>query len=78
LFQNWLFLTIDHVIPVSQGGSHDPANLVTCCRACNSFFNRGKVESFEQKKCAIARRREKFREFWEQNVLAKCTGAAET
>lgn len=25
----------DHVIPLSQGGTSDPDNLVTACRACN-------------------------------------------
>ncbi len=26
---------IDHVIPVSRGGSSDPDNLVASCRSCN-------------------------------------------
>ena len=29
-------LTQDHVIPLSYGGSHTPANIVPACRACNS------------------------------------------
>lgn len=29
-------LTLDHVIPKSRGGSHEPENLVTACRPCNS------------------------------------------
>lgn len=29
-------LTLDHVIPKSRRGAHDPANLVTACRSCNS------------------------------------------
>ena len=28
-------LTIDHVIPKSQGGSNDLTNLVACCKRCN-------------------------------------------
>lgn len=28
-------LTVDHVIPVSLGGSDDPTNLVAACRECN-------------------------------------------
>ena len=29
-------LSVDHVIPVSLGGSNDISNLVTCCMWCNS------------------------------------------
>jgi hypothetical protein len=29
-------LTIDHVIPLSRGGTNRPENLVTACRYCNS------------------------------------------
>jgi 5-methylcytosine-specific restriction endonuclease McrA len=28
--------SVDHVIPVSRGGSHGIGNLVPCCRSCNS------------------------------------------
>jgi len=27
--------TLDHVIPLSRGGSHQPGNLVAACHACN-------------------------------------------
>ena len=29
-------LTIDHVTPVSKGGSHDDSNIVASCKPCNS------------------------------------------
>ena len=29
-------LTLDHLRPVSRGGSNEAANLVTCCHRCNS------------------------------------------
>ena len=29
-------LTIDHVIPLSQGGSHSKENIVPACQSCNS------------------------------------------
>lgn len=32
-------LTVDHVVPVSKGGRHAPANLVPACRECNSTKN---------------------------------------
>lgn len=28
-------ITIDHVMPLSRGGSHSIGNLVSCCRKCN-------------------------------------------
>lgn len=28
--------TLDHVVPLSAGGSNDPSNLVTLCRGCNT------------------------------------------
>ena len=29
-------LTLDHLLAVDLGGTHDPANLVTACLSCNS------------------------------------------
>jgi 5-methylcytosine-specific restriction endonuclease McrA len=28
-------LTVDHIIPLAQGGTDDPSNLRTLCRRCN-------------------------------------------
>lgn len=28
-------LTVDHVVPLAQGGTNDIDNLVLCCRDCN-------------------------------------------
>lgn len=28
-------ITLDHLVPDSKGGSNDPRNLITACRACN-------------------------------------------
>lgn len=47
-FQNWLMLSIDHVVPSGQAKLHnipvkfyeDAINLVLCCSACNGFGNR--------------------------------------
>lgn len=29
-------LTLDHVVPISRGGTHEWTNLVTCCVTCNN------------------------------------------
>ena len=29
--------TLDHVFPLSRGGTHDPGNLVAACRQCNQL-----------------------------------------
>lgn len=31
------FLTLDHIVPYSGGGSNDPENLQTMCAACNEL-----------------------------------------
>ena len=36
---NVFYLTLDHVKPLSFGGTYDKENLVTCCRKCN--WNKG-------------------------------------
>jgi hypothetical protein len=32
-------LTLDHVVPLIQGGDDSDGNLVTCCKSCNSRKN---------------------------------------
>ena len=46
VFENWLNLTVDHVIPRAQDGTDDDSNKVTACRACNTFENRARIENF--------------------------------
>ena len=31
------FATLDHVFPLSRGGTHDPGNLVAACQSCNQL-----------------------------------------
>ena len=42
--------TIDHVTPVADGGTNDPANLVPCCPTCNSAKGAMALEMFRQRR----------------------------
>lgn len=46
---------IDHVVPLSQHGTHDLSNLVPCCKRCNS---RKKARTPEQAGMIISKRNE--------------------
>lgn len=39
-------LSLDHLIPHSHGGDNKPANLVTCCKKCNSSRGNRSVRAF--------------------------------
>jgi len=39
-------LSLDHIIPHSEGGSNKETNLVTCCSRCNSSRGARSVEAF--------------------------------
>lgn len=38
--------TLDHVIPVSRGGTDTEFNLVVCCNTCNTLKGHSSFESF--------------------------------
>jgi hypothetical protein len=44
-------LTLDHIIPVSNGGTDDLENLVACCHECNSRKNDNNLLSFMVSLC---------------------------
>lgn len=37
---------VDHVVPISKGGTNDLQNLVPCCRSCNNCKRNLSVEEF--------------------------------
>jgi 5-methylcytosine-specific restriction endonuclease McrA len=48
------YATIDHLTPQSRGGTHDLANLVLCCRSCNS---RKKTKTLEELRTVLGNQR---------------------
>ena len=46
--QNSGAVTIDHMLPVSAGGTSDIENLVTCCRECNMRKTNKIFKSFDE------------------------------
>ena len=40
------FMTVDHVLPVTRGGTDDESNLVAACQSCNSKKNNKPLKVF--------------------------------
>ena len=43
--------TLDHVVPVKDGGPTNYSNLVMCCNQCNGLKGSDKLIVFQQKHC---------------------------
>jgi 5-methylcytosine-specific restriction endonuclease McrA len=52
--------TLDHVVPVCHGGTHDPDNLVLACPRCNAQKQSSNLEDYIARRL-LALRREKDR-----------------
>jgi 5-methylcytosine-specific restriction endonuclease McrA len=74
-FPNWFQLSIDHIVPMSQGGEDNENNKITVCQACNSITSRmtfpegmPKDEIIAKKRKRVRDRREDYFEFWQNHV----------
>ena len=65
-FEGWRYLTIDHIDP--SGPRHDPHNLATCCRHCNSCKGNDPCSSIDEAKEIVARHDVANRDYWAKYV----------
>jgi len=71
-------ITLDHLIPVSSGGSNSERNLVTCCRHCNCSRQDKPLTRFAGHETVKHIRRNTRRNLKKYVVLAKALIAGET
>jgi 5-methylcytosine-specific restriction endonuclease McrA len=67
-FENALAMSVDFVLPRARKGKRDPANLVACCRACNSIKGTRAYKNFDEAKAYVLARREELRKAWQSRV----------
>lgn len=75
-FPNWFQLSVDHVLPVGQGGDkRAPENMLTACQACNSITSRmrfprkmSREEVIEAKRRRVRKRQAEYFAFWKEHV----------
>jgi len=73
---NWLYLSVDHLLPPGHPKREDAQYKVAACRFCNEARNRtprsveGKSpdQLVEEKKPDVLDAREEYKRFWEENV----------
>jgi hypothetical protein len=79
-FDVWLSLSVDHLLPVGHPDREKDEFKVTACRFCNeadnqyfkkydlSFDGLTPDELLEQRRPYVQAVRDKYKEFWEENV----------
>ena len=75
-FENALVMSVDFVMPRARKGKKDPANLVACCRPCNTIKGTRVYKSFEDAKKHVLAQRETMRHSWEAKRARPAARAA--
>ncbi len=77
IFENWLMLSIDHLLPTNDIERNDKKWCVTACKFCNTAKNKNKYikttpqDMINQKRKEIMKTRNEYYEFWIENVALK-------
>lgn len=79
VWPNWLYLSLDHLLPPDHPERNDPRFQVTACRFCNEARNRTSYEvegkSPEEiialKLKAVSAARAEYETFWRDNVASE-------
>ena len=64
-FENALAMSVDFVKPRAHKGKKDPANLVACCRTCNTIKGKRVYRSLDEAKAYVMARRGELKKTWE-------------
>jgi 5-methylcytosine-specific restriction endonuclease McrA len=64
-FENALAMSVDFVLPRARKGKKDPANLVACCRTCNTIKGKRVYKSLDEAKAYVMARRGELKKTWE-------------
>jgi len=75
-FENALVMSVDFVMPRARKGKKDPANLVACCRPCNTIKGTRVFKNFEDAKKHVLAQRETMRHSWEAKRARPAARAA--
>ena len=84
VWPNWLYLSLDHLLPHGHPDRDDPVFQVTACRFCNEARNRvvyavegrSPAEIVELKREQVQAARAEYEAFWREHVVAEPVGAA--
>jgi 5-methylcytosine-specific restriction endonuclease McrA len=63
-FENALVMAVDFVVPRAHKGKKDAANLVACCRPCNTIKGTKVYKSIEEARKFVLEQREELRRAW--------------
>jgi 5-methylcytosine-specific restriction endonuclease McrA len=74
-FENALIMSVDFVMPRARKGKKDPANLVACCRPCNTIKGTRVYKNFDDAKKYVLAQREAMRQSWEAKHSRSSTTA---